>query len=65
MRDHPPYYYEKMCEEAVAAKDYAKAVKAMNSARAASIGHSRRARYEEYADYLSTTHKVDRHGYID
>lgn len=47
----PPSYYEELAITAQKNHDWKNAEKYWNSARAASIGHTRRDRYERRAEY--------------
>ena len=61
MRMKPPQHY---VDRAVAHQDkgeWEQAIACWNSARAASIGHGRRDRYEEAADDIARKHGVERH----
>jgi hypothetical protein len=50
MRMKPPSHYEQLATDSMADNDYLTAADHWDSARAASIGHNRRQRYEDAAE---------------
>lgn len=63
MRSHPkpPSHYINKAEMHIEKQEWNSAIAALNSARAVSIGHKRRDRYEEWADTIAEQHGCKRH----
>ena len=56
-----PSHYADLAVQYMALGNIELAIAYLNSARSASIGHSRRARYKRLADELAEKHDVERH----
>ena len=56
-----PYHYEQKAERYLALGEYELAIAAINSARAVTLGHSKRQQFDALAEMISTKHGVERH----